>query len=147
MNPADRQVALPTAPFLVATWAPAVAAGGGWMGVSLAVGRPMAEAVLGLVAAGIVGLSATGSLLVIAPSRPKPLRSWPMIWLGGSFMRLMVVLGLTLLLYSATRFGAERALWFATIVAYLAVLVAETRVYAVLMNRAAPPPATAHPSE
>jgi F0F1-type ATP synthase assembly protein I len=137
---------LPTARLLAVVWLGCLLVGAGWSGVALALGRGRDAVVTGLLAAAVVGVAASVVLLALRPWRPKRLDRWPMVWVAGSFLRFAVTLGATILLYSATPYGT-RSLWFAVLLAYFAVMVAETRVYASSMRRFAPSETGASGSE
>jgi hypothetical protein len=136
-NPAEQQVVLPTVRLLAAAWVACLVAGGAWAGVLLVLGQGATAAVTGLVGAGAVAVAALVALLAIRPWRPRSLAVWPIVWVAGSMVRLLTTLGVAYLLYSATPYHS-RMLWFAVLVAYLAALVGETRVYALSMRRFAP---------
>ncbi|MBT8484486.1 MAG: hypothetical protein KJO43_02835 [Phycisphaerae bacterium] len=135
---ARRKVTLPTGRLLAAAWIAAAVAGIGWAVVAGTVGPGVDSAVAGLLAAGVVAAASTISLLLLRPWRPKTLLLWPSLWVAASMGRMLIALSGTFLLYSATPYRS-RSLWFAAVVAYLAVMVSETRVYASSMRRFAPP--------
>jgi len=146
---------LPTLRLLIVAWLYAIIAGAGWTlamvvhasrlpppptdahgaADSSAVAGPTAASLIatGPLAAVLVGLGATCGILAIQPWRPRPLTTWPMVWMAGSFVRFMVTLTGAFLLYSATPSGTVH-LWIGVVIAYLATLVGETRTYAAAMR-------------
>lgn len=136
-NHAEQTVALPTLPVLAVTWwACALTAGMTALGAVLFTAGENRYAEILLGAMTVAGVS-TITLLALRPWRPKTLFHWPMVWMAGHFLRLVLTPAAGLLLYSATPYGG---LWFwlAIVFAYLAMLAGETRVYAHTMNRLAP---------
>ena len=136
-NPAEQTVSLPTLPVLAVTWWSCALAGVvAALGVILfaAVSKHFVEVVLGAVT--VAGVSSI-TLLALRPWRPKSLFHWPILWMASHFLRLVLTPAAGLLLYSATPYGG---LWFwiAVLLAYLAMLAGETRVYAHTMNRLRP---------
>jgi len=134
---ASRRVTLPTAPMLGAIWFAAVLAGLAGAGVITMLGRGGQESFGALLGGLLVAVCATVVLLGVRPWTPKPLATWPMIWIAASFVRLAITVAATFLLYSATRFGAV-SLVLTVVAAYFAVQVGETRMYAIAMKRHAP---------
>jgi hypothetical protein len=134
---ADKTVTLPTLRLLAVGWAGPLVVGLGWAGLgSVVAGRsPVA---IGLAAAGVVGAASTLAILVLRPWRARSMAQWPMIWVAGSFARVAMSLGGALLLYSATPLRSP-SLWLAVMVAYLAALIGETRVYVHCMQRLGAP--------
>jgi len=133
------RVTLPTAALIGAASVAAITAGAAWALFAFVFGQGMSGALVGLAAGGLVAVSATLGLCAIMPWRPRQLGQWPAVWVAGSFLRMAITLGGTFLLYSATPFGG-RTLWFAVMVAYLAAMAGETRVYALSMRRFTPSP-------
>lgn len=145
-SPAHREVALPLIPLvLTAIMSNALVAGLWTIGVFTLGATPPALA-CGLAAAGLVAIASISVILLIQPWSPKPLYRWPAVWIGGSFLRMGVTLGMAYLLYSATPLR-DRLLWFAVVACYFATLVGETRTFAKLMKRIAPPGAPPSASE
>jgi hypothetical protein len=137
MNPAERTVALPLTPLLAVSVLGPAAACAVWTGGTLALGAGTLRLQAGAAASGVVAAAAVVHLLLLRPWKERSLLKWPMVWVGGSFLRLAITLGGAILLYSATPFR-DVSLWFATVLAYVAVMVGETRVYASTMKRLAP---------
>ncbi len=131
---ADKPVTLPTTRLLAAAWLGAIVSGLGWAGLASVVSEDRVHVSVGPVAAGLVGVAATISLLAIRPWVPKSLMRWPTIWVAGSFGRMACTLGGAVLLYSATPLRTT-SLWLAVAVAYFAALIGETRVYVQSMQR------------
>jgi hypothetical protein len=142
---ADRPVSLPTGRLLVAACVPALLTGMAWSGVTAVSGKGETIVVAGMLAGAIVAACSMLSVLLIQPWRPRPLYRWPMVWIGGSFLRLLVTLGLTFLLYSATPYGTV-SLWLAVVAAYAATLFGETRAYATYMKQYSPAPGSTGPA-
>ena len=139
--PTTKLVALPTGLLIWAAWAACALAGGAWGLVAFALGQRGPVAFTGPAAAGVVAVAATVALLVIRPWRPKPAFTWANVWMAGSFLRLVITLAGVFLLYSATPLRG-RNVWFAAVLAYVAVMVCETRIFAGSMKRLAPPDLT-----
>jgi len=133
-NPAEQTVRLPTLPVLAVTWwSCALAAAGAALGVVVFASGGIHYVEIMLGAATVAGVS-TVILLALRPWRPKTMFHWPILWMASHFLRLVLTPAAGLLLYSATPYGG---LWFwvAVLLAYLAMLAGETRVYAHTMNR------------
>lgn len=146
IEPAIRKVTLPTRSFLAAIWVATLLAGGIFAGGALILGMGATATRNGGVAAGVVGVIASLVVLALRPWQPRALMQWPVVWMAGSFVRLLATIGGTYLLYSATPLGSPsggKSLWLAVAFAYVAAMVGETRVYAMSMRRFAPgaPPA------
>ena len=136
-NPAQQAVALPTIRFLLVIWwiCPAIALL--WCGIMLVTGQGWPIASAGVVASGLVAVTSTIMLLILTPWRPKALMRWPILWMSGHFLRLLLTPAGGLLLYSATPYG-DLWFWLAVVAVYLATLAGETRLYVQSMNRLAP---------
>lgn len=134
---ADKMVPLPTLRLLAAGWGGPIVVGLGWAGLGSAV-ADRGQAAIALAAAAVVGVASTLALLILRPWRARSLARWPMIWVAGSFARVALTLGGVLLLYSATPLRSP-SLWLAAMVAYLAALIGETRVYVHCMQRLGAP--------
>jgi hypothetical protein len=113
--------------------------------VTLASGNDERIVVAGGLAGALVAACSMLSILMIQPWRARPLYRWPMVWIGGSFLRMLVTLGLTFLLYSATPYGTV-SLWLAVVAAYAATLLGETRAYATYMKQYSPAPGSSGPA-
>ncbi len=134
---AEREVTLPTGRFLAVIWIAALGAGAAFAAGAVLLGLGDAAAWNGPIGAGVVAVAASLVVLGLRPWRPRAMLNWPVLWVASSFVRLLATLAGTYLLYSATQSGG-RSLWMAVALAYLAVMVGETRVYAMSMRRVAP---------
>ncbi|MCA9296489.1 MAG: hypothetical protein KC983_08225 [Phycisphaerales bacterium] len=137
MTAAERKVTLPTAPLLGAAWIAAILATIASALVVYIWKRDVDWVVSALLGGCVVAGASTVALLAIRPWHAKALMTWPMVWVAGSFLRLLVTVAGTFLLYSATRFGTL-GLVLAVMAAYFAVQVGESRIYAGSMKRHAP---------
>ncbi|MHC4415769.1 MAG: hypothetical protein ACYS0G_10835 [Planctomycetota bacterium] len=132
---ADRPaIPLPTSLLLGSVLGTSAVVGGAWAASAWALGRGDADAVPGLLAAGIVGLCTAGGLLSILPWRARPVSTWITLWLAQTVVRLLLTPVLTFLLYSATSFNAT-PLFVAVGVTYLAAVVSEAGVLARYLRR------------
>jgi hypothetical protein len=136
-NLAEQPVTLPTGRFLMAIWTASGAAAVVWAIALLLLPREGWPAWLGAAGGGIVGGSASLVLLLLRPWRARKLGSWPMLWMTASFLKWLPTLAGAFLLYSAAHFSRV-AIGGSVLLAYLAVLVGETRVYAESMKRFVP---------
>jgi hypothetical protein len=134
---AERRVTLPTRPLMVVIWVTAVLVAIAWAALFAIVRRDGWPVWLGGGAAGVVAVSATLALAIIRPWHPRALGTWPMLWVLASFLKWPPTLAGAFLLYSATPLS-KGALGVSVLVAYLAVLAGETRVYAETMKRLVP---------
>ncbi len=138
MNLALKMVTLPTLPLLAVAWAAGILVGGGWMGVSLALGVDLELATGGLLAGGAVAVASSLGILVIRPWQPKTLAQWPVVWMGASVIRVVATLGVGYLLYSSTLVHEGRGFWLAIGLAYAVALIGETNVYVRTMRQYGP---------
>jgi hypothetical protein len=144
---ANLAVTLPTGTLIGVAWGACGAVAGAWCAIGLAFGLDRGFFLGGAGAAATVATSASVAIIFLRPWRPRRLAEWPFVWLAGSFVRLVLTLAGAFLLYSAPFHGLG-GMWLAAAVmmAYLAALIGETRVYAATMRRygSAPigPPAT-----
>ena len=134
---AMRRVTLPTVPFIVAGCAGSAIAGAGWAIVGALLGGGAVDVLIGAAAAGVVGTAVLLSILVVAPWRPKPLQTWPIVWVAGSFVRLIASMGGVYLLYSATPLGGFQTLMAVGIV-YATTVIGEAMVFARYLQSSRP---------
>ena len=134
----DQLVSLPTSRLVAGACLASGTVGVVWALGATLLGAGTPEAVAGLLAGGAVAAGSVVALLSIRPWRERSLARWPLVWMGGSAVRFLGTLALAFLLYSATPYGSI-GLWLAVVVAYMATLVTETRLYALHMKRYAPP--------
>jgi hypothetical protein len=129
-------VTLPAGSLIAVAWGACGAVAGVWCAIGLALGRDRGFLLGGAAAAGTVATSASVAIILLRPWRPRRLAEWPFAWLAGSFVRLVLTLAGAFLIYSAPFHGLG-GMWLAAAVmmAYLAALIGETRVYAATMRR------------
>lgn len=137
---ADRKVTLPTLPLFGAAIVPAAVVAALWAAIAALGGFPVVPGVAG---AGVVAAVATGTVVVLAPWRPRSIGVWPMVWTGLSMGRMVAALGGGVLLYSRPQIGGLYTIAPA-VLAYVAVMLIEIRVYARSMARFTPTPNTPH---
>ncbi len=128
LNEKIGRATLPTVPLLLIALASCAAAAALWTAATVVAGHAAAVIVSGLYAAGVVALSAAISLVVIRPWKPRSLMTLPFVWMGGSLLRVVGVLGLSILLYFSLPFEPGPFL-IAVVLAYLATLLGETWMY------------------
>jgi hypothetical protein len=132
-RPDDVAVRLPTARLLAVALVTCVIVGGGWLAAVLLGGGPGELAYGGLAAAGAVAVATAVALMAVQPWRERSIYVWPALWLMHTYIRLVVALAGTFLLYSATPLKS-RGVWLAAALAYVAVMVGESRVYVTSMR-------------
>ena len=126
-SPAQRKVTLPTGRLLLSATGAALGAGALAELVFRVLDPEPSRSGYGLASGLIVLVAAVAVLLVLRPWVPRALQTWPMLWVAGSFGRMVCTLGLTAVVYSAALPGAE--LWLGVVACYVLVMLAETRVY------------------
>lgn len=119
---------LPTAPLMLIALISCAAAAVVWTAGAVLLGRSAAVILSGLYASGVVAVSAAISLVVIRPWKPRSLMTLPFVWMGGSLLRVVGVLGLSILLYFSLPLEPGPFL-IAVVLAYLATLLGETWMY------------------
>lgn len=121
-------VRLPTLPLLAGAVLPPLVVGAAWALLAGVAGRPD-PVPIGLSAGGVVAAAGACSVLLLGPWKRRSLSVLPFLWIAASGARFVLTIGGGLLLYS--RPALERPdFWFAIALAYVAVLAAETRLYA-----------------
>ena len=92
---------------------------------------------LGLLEIGLVIVVAVACSLAITPWTPRPVGTWAMILLGSSLVRLVLITGLSLLLYSAAQM-APKAVVISAFLPVATILVFETVVIARFLTNLSP---------
>ena len=126
--------ALPTKQLLVGQAAGGLLAGllwllGTWVGEF---GATILQA--GLIEVGLVVTIALVGTLIITPWKVRPIGTWAIVLITTSLVRLVVITGLTLVLYSAAQM-APKALVVSAFMTILAILIIETLVAARFMSQ------------
>ena len=88
----------------------------------------------GLAEVGLVTAVALLCTIAIAPWTVRPAGTWAIVLMTTSLVRLVIIIGLSLLLYSAARM-APKALVVSAFVTIAAVLIAETLVTTRFLSR------------
>jgi len=140
-KPGPPEASLPALPLLAGASLPALVIGGGWALVGTLLERP-AAVLVGLGGGAAVAVAGALSILLLAPWKRRSLGVLPFLWLAASGGRFVLTIAGGLLLYSSPaleRTDHPTDLWFAILLAYVAVLFTETRVYAAAMRNATAP--------
>ena len=125
---------LPTGALLTGQFAAGCIAAVLWTLGTLAGGFGTETLLEGLVEVGLVTGVVLACTCAIAPWTVRPAGTWAVILIATSLVRLVVITGLTLLLYSAARM-APKALLVSAFVAIATVLIAETLVTTRFLSR------------
>ncbi|MBG84383.1 MAG: hypothetical protein CMJ40_07555 [Phycisphaerae bacterium] len=91
----------------------------------------------GLLEIGLVIFVTVICTLVITPWTPRPVATWAMILIGSSLVRLILITGLSLLLYSAALM-APKALVISAFLPIATILALETVVIARFLTSLSP---------
>jgi apolipoprotein N-acyltransferase len=96
-----------------------------WLGASIG-GFGMKIATAGAAQAGILLIISLIILALFSPSKKRPIATVSTLWSATSFIRFLVALGGSTLLYYAAQFGL-RSLMFSFLLTAVFLLVAETK--------------------
>tara|TARA_B100002051_G_scaffold154934_1_gene146470 strand:+ start:802 stop:1251 length:450 start_codon:yes stop_codon:yes gene_type:complete len=125
---------LPTKALLVGQFAAGCIAAVLWSLGTILGGFGSSLLVEGLIEIGLVTGVVLACTLAIAPWTVRPAGTWAVVLIATSLVRLVVITGLTLLLYSAARM-APKALVVSAFVTIATVLIAETLVTTRFLSR------------
>ena len=125
---------LPTAQLLLAQFAAGCLAAIFWTLGTMISGFGSGVLLEGLAEIGLVTGVVLACTLAIAPWIARPAGTWAVMLITTSLIRLVIITGLTLLLYSAARM-APKALLVSAFVAIATVLIAETLVTTRFLSR------------
>lgn len=129
--------ALPTGRLLIGQVAAGCIAAILWLLGTLVGGFGTPILLQGLIEVALVTAVALLCTLAIAPWTVRPAGTWAMVLITTSLVRLVVIAGLSLLLYSAARM-APKALVASAFVTIAAILITETLVTARFLSRLSP---------
>jgi apolipoprotein N-acyltransferase len=99
-----------------------------WLGASIG-GFGMKIATAGAAQAGILLIISLIILALFSPSKKRPIATVSTLWSATSFIRFLVALGGSTLLYYSAQFGL-RSLMFSFLLTAVFLLVAETKTLA-----------------
>jgi len=100
-----------------------------WGAGSLVSGFGMQIAIEGIAESAVLFATSFVFLVVFVPSKERPVATAATLWSAASFVRFLVALGASILLYYAAQFGA-RPLMFSFLLTAVLLLICETRVIA-----------------
>ncbi|MCH2132622.1 MAG: hypothetical protein MK116_02615 [Phycisphaerales bacterium] len=126
--------AYPTATLLTGQVLATAAAAVLWVAGTLIGGFGTTILVAGLIEIGLVTAIAVLGTLAIRPWVVRPAGTWAVMLIATSLVRIVVIAGLSVLLYSAARM-APKALLVSGFLAILGILIVETLITARFQNR------------
>jgi len=109
-----------------------------WVGAILG-GFGLKNATAGAAEAGVLLIVSLVILALFSPNKKRPIATLASLWSATSFMRFLVALGCSTLLYYVAQFGL-RSLMFSFLMTSVFLLVAETKTLSsMLMNTGSQP--------
>ena len=98
----------------------------------------MKIAVAGIAQAGVLLLVSLVILALFSPSKKRPIATVATLWSATSFIRFLVALGGSTLLYYTAQFGL-RSLMFSFLLTAVFLLIAETKVLSSMLLKIGKP--------
>ena len=108
-----------------------------WVGAVVG-GFGMKTAVAGAAQAGVLLLVSLVILALFSPGKKRPIATVATLWSATSFIRFLVALGGSTLLYYTAQFG-PRSLMFSFLLTAVFLLIAETKVLSAMLLKIGKP--------
>jgi hypothetical protein len=98
----------------------------------------MENATAGAAEAGILLVTSLLALVLFSPNKKRPIATIATLWSATSFLRFLVALGGSTLLYYTAQFGL-RSLMFSFLLTAVLLLIAETKVLSSMLLKIGKP--------
>ena len=108
-----------------------------WLGAIVG-GFGMENATAGAAEAGILLVTSLLALVLFSPNKKRPIATIATLWSATSFIRFLVALGGSTLLYYTAQFGL-RSLMFSFLLTAVFLLIAETKVLSSMLLKIGKP--------
>jgi hypothetical protein len=134
---------LPTTTLLVGNLLVGLLIGALWAGITMLLGLEREITLAGLTEIGLVTVVGIAAIFAMTPWKMRPATGWLTTIFTVELVRLAATIGLTVLLYSATRM-APKALLVSAFSAFVGILIIETTITARSLGQLSPPDPTTH---
>ena len=109
-----------------------------WWLVAIVGGFGMKNAVTGVAQAGVLLVVSIIVLVLFSPRKKRPIATIATLWSATSFIRFLVALGASTLLYYTAQFGLS-SLMFSFLLTAVFLLIAETKVLSAMLLKIGKP--------